>query len=156
MNIKSLLWTPSISFAIALASCGGEKTTNAESQPETTTETVVVETKNESLDLSKGEAIFKAKCIACHQVNGQGIEGTFPPLAGSDYLIADKQRAVKEVLAGKSGEVTVNGKVYNQVMPPNVLTNEETVDVMNYVLNSWGNKGGTLTVEEVKSARNIE
>lgn len=158
MNIKSLLWITSIGFAIAISSCGGEKTPGTESQPEkaveATTETVADETKTEALDLSKGESIFKAKCVVCHQENGQGIDGAFPPLAGSDYLLADKNRAIKEVLAGKSGEVTVNGKVYNQVMPPNVLTDEEAVDVMNYVLNSWGNDGGTITIEDVKAAKN--
>ena len=151
MKIKTLLFIPTIGIAISLSSCGGEQTANTESQTETTPATV--ETKSSTLDLSKGEEIYKAKCVACHQENGQGLADAFPPLANSDYLVADKIRALTGVLMGKTGEITVNGKIFNQEMPANVLTDEEAVDVMNYVLNSWGNKGGTVTIEDVKAAR---
>lgn len=153
MNIKSLLLIPAIGIAIILTSCGGGQTASTETPAESTTVEEKAETNNATLDLSKGESIFNAKCMVCHQENGQGVEGAFPPLAGSDYLLTDKKRAVKEVLEGKTGEVTVNGKTYNQVMPPNVLTDEEAADVMNYILNSWGNNGGTLTVDDVKAVR---
>ena len=155
MNIKTLLFVPIIGVAITLTSCGGGQPTSSEATIETAV-SEKVETNTATLDLSKGESIFKAKCMVCHQENGQGVEGAFPPLAGSDYLLADKNRAIKEVLAGKNGEVTVNGKKFNQVMPPNVLTDEEAMDVMNYVLNSWGNEGGTLSVEDVKAARSVK
>lgn len=149
MNVKTFLFISSISIAVSLSSCGENKTASSEPQ----TETTQVAISNSVLDLSKGESIFKEKCIACHHEDGKGVEGAFPPLAGSDYLLADKIRAIKDILGGKKGEVTVNGKTYNQVMPPNVLTDEETVEVVNYILNSWGNKGGTVTVDDVKAAR---
>ena len=40
--------------------------------------------------MPKGEAIYKEKCIACHQATGVGVENVFPPLANSDYLIAEE------------------------------------------------------------------
>jgi len=106
------------------------------------------------LDLTKGKEVY-AKCIACHQENGEGVEGSFPPLANSDYLLADKNRAIKNILNGLEGEITVNGVTYGTAVPmaANVLTDEETVDIMNYILNSWGNEGGTITLEDVTDAK---
>src|SRR5579871_116781 len=56
-----------------------------------------------------GEIVFKTNCMACHQENGKGIPGSFPPLAQSDFLNANKTRAIKTVIGGKEGPLTVNG-----------------------------------------------
>ena len=72
---------------------------------------------------------------------GEGIESAFPPLAKSDYMMADKNRSIKQILAGASGEMKVNGMTYNGEMPAIDLTDEQVSDVLNYVRNSWGNKG---------------
>ncbi len=100
-----------------------------------------------------GAKIYKAKCVVCHQLTGMGIPNAFPPLKGSDYLMADKKRAVKQVLNGSHEPMTVNGAVYNLPMPFQVDTHQDAVDVINYVLNAWGNKGGTITLEEVKDIK---
>ncbi len=102
---------------------------------------------------AKGYEIYKAKCAACHQLNGEGVTGAFPPLKNSDYLLADKKRAVNQVLNGSNHEITVNGAKYNIAMPPQVDNYEDAVAVINYVLNAWGNKGGTITVDEVKDIK---
>ena len=99
---------------------------------------------------AKGFEIYKAKCVACHQLNGEGVAGAFPPLKNSDYLLADKKRAVTQVLNGSNHEITVNGAKYSIPMPPQVDNYEDAVAVINYVLNAWGNNGGTITVDEVK------
>jgi mono/diheme cytochrome c family protein len=99
---------------------------------------------------SKGEQIYKEKCIVCHQADGKGLPGAFPPLAGSDYLLADKVRAVAQVLNGSNMEITVNKVKYVAPMPPQVNTKEDAVAIINYVLNNFGNKGGQVTLEEVK------
>jgi len=101
-----------------------------------------------------GKTAYQANCMACHQQEGQGLPGAFPPLAGSDYLLADKTRAITTVLQGLTGEVTVNGKVYNNVMPGQHQLDDQTVaDILTYVLNSWGNDGGTVVAEEVNEVR---
>jgi len=97
-----------------------------------------------------GAKIYAAKCIACHQVTGMGIPNAFPPLKGSDYLMADKKRAVKQVLNGSQEEMLVNGATYVLPMPFQVDTHKDAVDVINYVLNAWGNDGGTVKLEDVK------
>jgi mono/diheme cytochrome c family protein len=99
-----------------------------------------------------GESIYNRTCVACHQANGAGVPNTFPPLAKSDYL-ADKEKVIAQVIKGSSGEITVNGNKYNSTMPPQQLTDEEVATVLTYVYGSFGNSGGTVTPDEVKSVR---
>jgi nitrite reductase (NO-forming) len=101
-----------------------------------------------------GEALFAGTCSTCHQANGQGLEGVFPPLAGSDWIKADPKRVPNVILHGLTGPVTVNGKEYNSVMPPmSQLTDDEVANISTYVLNSWGNPGGHVTKEEAAAIR---
>jgi nitrite reductase (NO-forming) len=106
------------------------------------------------IQIERGNKVFLTSCFACHLATGEGIPGVFPPLAGSDFLNADKDRAIRIVTKGLSGPVTVNGKTYNNVMPPQSQLNDtEVADVITYVLNSWNNKGGTVSPNDVKRAR---
>lgn len=101
-----------------------------------------------------GEALFAGTCSVCHQANGAGLTSVFPPLAKSDYLAADVSRAVGIVLHGLSGKLKVNGADYDSVMPPmNQLNDDEVANILTYVLNSWGNPGGRISIEDVKKAR---
>lgn len=100
-----------------------------------------------------GKQIYARTCLACHQPNGQGIPAAFPPLAKSDYLNADKNRAIDIVLNGLQGEITVNGKKYNSIMTKQVLSDDEIADVLTYVYGSWGNSGKTVTPSEVAIRR---
>lgn len=99
--------------------------------------------------IGRGKEIYNTYCMSCHQELGEGIEGIYPPLAKSDYLMADKNRSIIQVLKGASGEMTVNGKVYNLEMIGFDLSAEETSDVLNYIRNSFGNKGDAVTPAEV-------
>ena len=101
----------------------------------------------------KGAKIFKEKCVACHQVTGMGVPGAFPPLKGSDYLKADKKRAVAQVLNGSNHEITVNGAKYSIPMPPQVDNYEDAVAVINYIMNAWGNNYGTVKLADVKDIK---
>ena len=103
--------------------------------------------------IARGKEIYTAQCITCHMEQGEGIESVYPPLAKSDYLMADKKRSVQQVLYGITGEIKVKGTTYNSDMPGFDLTDEEVSDVLNYVRNSWGNKGEPVKPEEVKAAR---
>jgi nitrite reductase (NO-forming) len=104
--------------------------------------------------LARGKAVYQGICSTCHQAEGQGLAGVFPPLAKSDFLMADKARSIHSVLAGLTGPITVNGAAYNNVMPPwQHLTDHEIADVLTYVRNSFGNQGEPVRDEEVASAR---
>jgi nitrite reductase (NO-forming) len=104
--------------------------------------------------ISDGKQVYMKTCFACHQAEGQGIANAFPPLAKSDYLNADVDRAIGIVLKGKTGEITVNGKKYNSVMTKQTLNDEEIADVMTYIYNSWGNNKTNVTVNKVQSVKN--
>jgi nitrite reductase (NO-forming) len=100
--------------------------------------------------LEKGKRVYTQLCFTCHQPEGQGLAGVFPPLAGSDWLMADKKRAITALIGGLTGPITVNRQTYNSIMPPSMLTDEQIASVLTYVRNSWGNSGDAVTVEEVK------
>lgn len=107
-----------------------------------------------------GRELFAKNCAMCHQAEGQGIEGVFPPLARSDFLMArasasDRGELVDFILNGKTGKLTVNGKEYNGVMTPvSGLTDEDIAAVLTFVTSSWGNSGGkAFTPDEVSKAR---
>ncbi len=100
--------------------------------------------------MARGEQIYKEKCIACHQANGQGLQSAFPTLVGSEFLLNQKALAVSQVLNG-SEKVSANKTVtYPAPMPPQVDTKEDAVAVINYVLNNFGNNGGYVTLEDVR------
>jgi len=101
-----------------------------------------------------GKATYMQTCFACHQSEGQGVANAFPPLAKSDYLNADVDRAIGIVLHGKTGEITVNGKKYNSVMTAQSLNDDEIANVLTYVYHSWGNSKKVVTPEMVKKVRN--
>lgn len=103
--------------------------------------------------MKNGEILYNTNCAACHQKNGEGLTGAFPPLAKSDYLMARKDKGIGIVLHGLSGEITVNGKKYDGVMPQMQLSDDEIASILTYVRNSWGNKGDLVKASEVRAQR---
>ena len=139
-------------FAIIMNSCssGSEQKTQK-------SETVIQKdappdaNNNEiAAQMARGEQIYKTKCIACHQANGQGLPGAFPTLVGSQFLLNQKTLAVSQVLNG-SLKVAANKTIkYPAPMPPQVDTKDDAVAVINYVLGNFGNNGGKVTLDDVK------
>jgi len=109
--------------------------------------------KNKEEKMLFGQRIYERNCMACHQENGKGLPGAFPPLAGSDYLLSDPKHAIDVLLDGLSGEITVNGVGYNGVMPAVSLDDQSVANVLTFVLNTWNNNGGEITPEEVAEHR---
>lgn len=109
--------------------------------------------KTKEAKIADGARIFNAICIACHMKEGQGLPGVFPPLAKSDYLNADKDRAIKIVMKGLTGEVVVNGQKFNNVMPQFALSDDDIANVLTFVYSSWGNAGHEIDVNDVKKHR---
>ncbi|MBI3218200.1 MAG: cytochrome c [Bacteroidetes bacterium] len=103
--------------------------------------------------MTRGQEVYTTNCVSCHMEKGEGMEGVFPPLAKSNYLMADKKRSIVQIIKGVSGPIKVNGIEYNGEMAAIDLSDQEISDVLNYVRNSFGNKGAAVTPEEVKAAR---
>lgn len=118
-----------------------------------TPEATVAVAKTTEDRIRMGKIVFAQNCAACHQPDGKGIPSAFPPLAGSDFLNADKKRAIGIVKNGLSGEVVVNGVKFNSVMPAVNLSDEDIANVLTYVYSSWGNSKKVVTPAEVKSVK---
>jgi nitrite reductase (NO-forming) len=104
--------------------------------------------------IKAGAALYNGTCSVCHQNNGEGLPDVFPPLAKSDFLMSDKDRAIAVVLNGLSGKVTVNGKDFNSVMPPMSQLNIDAIaNILTYVMNSFGNSGPQITAGEVAKVK---
>ncbi len=104
--------------------------------------------------IASGKVLFAGTCSVCHQLEGQGLANVFPPLAKSDFLMADKLRSIAIPLNGLTGEVVVNGQKFTSVMPPmSQLTDAAIADILTYVRNSFGNTGEAVSVAEVTKVR---
>lgn len=110
--------------------------------------TVYGQSKDLTESMKQGKMVYDDFCITCHMGNGEGLLGTFPPLAKSDFLMKNRAKSIHAIKYGLQGEITVNGTKYNGVMANLGLTDEEVADVMNYITNSWGNKNDKLVTEK--------
>jgi mono/diheme cytochrome c family protein len=106
------------------------------------------QTKPIEKSIADGEEIYQDFCLQCHLSNGEGVSGIYPPIANSDYLFDDIERSISNIKYGLSGPIIVNDQEYNAVMLNNGLDDEEIADVMNYILNSWGNKSDEIITKE--------
>jgi mono/diheme cytochrome c family protein len=101
-----------------------------------------------------GKRTYDTVCMACHQANGLGVPGQYPPLAGSEWVSGSEERIIRIVLHGLNGPITVNGKEYNNVMAPlGTLKDDQIANVISYVRASWGNTAPEVTPEAVAKVR---
>lgn len=102
-----------------------------------------------------GKTVYSTTCAACHQATGEGVEGTYPPLAGSEWVNGDEAKVVRIVLGGLTGPVEVAGETYSGMMPPwgGVLKDADIAAVLTYVRSTWGNKAAPITAAKVAAIR---
>ena len=92
-----------------------------------------------------GATVYNGNCVACHQSNGRGLAGAFPPLNGSEWVLTDTRIPAQILVHGVQGEMVVMGKTYNGVMPSMAhLSDGELAAVLNYIRNSWSNSGSEI------------
>jgi len=106
---------------------------------------------------SSGEKIFAARCASCHQANGLGIAGQFPPLAGSEWVSADPGVITNIILKGLKGEILVKGEKYGTSAAVNMaavpISDREIANVSTYVRQAWGNSSDEVSEDFVKQVR---
>lgn len=102
-----------------------------------------------------GAAVFVARCAACHQPNGQGLPGVFPPLAGSEWVNGRDSTVAAIVIHGITGSLSVKGSRYDGAMPTfgTQLSDDEIAAVLSYVRSQWGNTAAPVTAAAVAQAR---
>lgn len=103
----------------------------------------------------RGKRVYTQVCLACHQQNGLGLPGVYPPLVGSEWVAGTEERTIRIVLHGLSGPIQVAGKDFNNVMAPlgAALNDQQIADVLSYVRQEWGNTGPEVAVETVARVR---
>lgn len=103
-----------------------------------------------------GKKVYGGNCANCHQASGVGQPGSYPPLAGSEWVLGSKERLAAILLKGVQGPLDVKGATFStQVMPGQeaVLTPEKIADLLTYLRGSWGNTAGPVTTDEVNAAK---
>ncbi|MEZ0539845.1 c-type cytochrome [Fibrella arboris] len=109
------------------------------------------ETKRQKY-ITEGILLYRRNCANCHQADGAGLAGLYPPLANSDYLKANKNAVVCSIRYGQQGPITVNGKVYNRVMPPQLqLSALEIAEITTYIYSQWGGDQRLVTGKEAEA-----
>jgi mono/diheme cytochrome c family protein len=138
--------------ALALAACSGEKKAE-ESAPAAASPDSAAAPVAAAAGL--GADKYQAMCSACHQASGEGVEGNFPPLAGSDWLTGKPEVPIAIVLHGLQGEIEVKGKKYNGAMTAwgEAMNDAEIAAVLTHERSSWGNTAPAVTESEVKAVR---
>ena len=108
--------------------------------------------------VESGQKIFAVRCASCHQSNGLGITGQYPPLAGSKWATSDPALISYIILNGLKGEIVVKGETYGTTAAVNMaavpISNREIANVTTYVRQAWGNDASEITTEEVEQFRN--
>jgi mono/diheme cytochrome c family protein len=120
------------------------------------TQTQGPEQQTELSPRDRGKKIFAANCQTCHQANGLGVPGQYPPLAGSEFTTGGSRRPAMIVLKGLQGPVTVKGQKYGSaVMQPwdKTLTDQKIADVLTYERSEWGNNASPVTAEQIAALR---
>lgn len=105
--------------------------------------------------IAAGKKVYSSICMSCHQTNGQGLPGAFPPLAKSPWVLGTPERIVKLILHGLNGELEILGQKYNGVMPSykNQFNNQQIANVVTYIRNTWGNKASEIDADFVIKIR---
>ena len=105
-------------------------------------------------EMASGQSLYYSYCAICHQNNGKGASGRYPPLAGTDWVTGDKKRLIEVVLKGLEGPIDVNGETYNNVMPQHsFLSDEDVALVLTYIRQNFGNEASEVKAEEVEQVR---
>lgn len=145
------------SLALLVAACGGGGD-SADAGASSNAAVAGGATKAAVASGPDGEKIYQQRCVSCHQVNGLGTPGVFPPLAGSEYADnANVAVPIRIVLHGLQGPITVKGTEYNSLMPAYgigiVMSDAEVAAVLTYVRSSWGASASAVTAEDVARER---
>ena len=100
----------------------------------------------------QGEKLYQKHCSNCHQKDGTGLGLLYPPLAKSDYLTQNFDSVICMIRHGRSGPIIVNGKTFNQPMPPiPTLGDLEIAEIATYIYNTWGNERGIIQVTDASA-----
>ncbi|HLI96090.1 MAG TPA: cytochrome c [Candidatus Baltobacteraceae bacterium] len=157
--------------AAALAACSGGKQTSSSTTTTTTTQSSPAASPSTAASAAAsaapkmvaaggasaaaGAKVFTTNCSSCHQANGKGQPGVFPPLAGNATVTGPADKVIAVVKNGLNGKISVNGTTYNGQMPAwkGTLSDSDIASVITYIRSSWGNKASAVAASQVSAAK---
>ena len=153
-GLRYLFAATAIFFAISCGDAADRTGIDSNAPLEHQAEIVIAQVGAEKAAENGPEALYLAYCSGCHQADGKGLPGAFPPLAKSDLISGDPWQIMEATVKGMSGPITVNGQEYDGVMPAmSYMSDQHLAKVLTYVLNSWGNPGGSFTADQISTYR---
>jgi mono/diheme cytochrome c family protein len=136
-----MLKAAALALVHALAACGGGDNLPADASPEQRTAAL-------------GARVYAQQCQTCHQADGQGVEGVYPPLTETDWTTGDPGRLIRLLLNGMRGPIEVKGVTYNNIMTPHGHLNDDQIAaVLTHVRSSFGNDASAVTPDQVARVR---
>ena len=150
LTTKSAFRALTAVFALGLVACGGG------GDADTATDTTTMAPPAAPVASASGESDYVTQCGTCHQADGNGMAGAFPPLAGAEMVnLASPNRHIAVILKGLTGPVTVKGVEYNGIMTPfeTLLSDDQIAAIATYERSAWGNTGGAVTAAMVAEVR---
>jgi mono/diheme cytochrome c family protein len=102
-----------------------------------------------------GAGVYSTNCSSCHQSNGTGLPGAFPPLANNAVVTGDAKSLIHIVKFGLNGKIMVGTQAYNGTMPAwgQNLSDSQIASVITFVRSSWGNHASAVSAADVTSAK---
>ncbi|MGV8092619.1 MAG: c-type cytochrome [Mangrovibacterium sp.] len=150
---KRIIFTWGLACALLVTGCGNNKKEEKPQPIDTSTLTDREKPAKPAVSRHPGENVYKTYCATCHQSNGTGVPGMYPPLTPNIY-IENKDSIIHVLLNGMQGKIEIDGEIYNNFMAPHShLSDQELAAVISYVRSSFGNNFDPVTPEEVASAR---
>ncbi len=141
-------------FFISCQSSGEKKKTGTVNSDQPAAETANNQPVQAAEKVHQENAVYKKYCLVCHQADGSGVPGMYPPLGKGSWTGKDPKELVLILTNGLKGKVEVNGEFYNSEMPAQPqLTDEEIADVLSYIRSNFGNSFDPIDVELVKKIR---
>lgn len=142
-----------VAAALALAACSkgsGSSNTSESTTAQTTSAAATMAAANPAGG-GNGEKVYQTNCSSCHQADGKGLAGSFPPLAGNPTVTGDPKAVIHIVKYGLTGKISVQGHAFNGMMPPwgSQLSNADVASAISFIRSSWGNKAGPVTEAQV-------
>ena len=102
---------------------------------------------------SAGQAIYESLCLNCHQADGKGLSGVYPPIAKSDWVAGDPDILTEILIRGARGPTKVNGESFDNIMPPSGLADQQIAQLLTYIRAHFGNRAAPVTAESVADVR---
>lgn len=139
-----------LAAAIALSACSKSSTHEAAQN-----RSAAVLARNPA-SASDGAAVYTTNCSSCHQTDGRGIAGAFPPLANNAFVRGNADAVIRIVKYGQSGKLAVEGVAYDGTMPrwSQLISDREIAAVVTYIRTSWSNHANAVSLAEVRSVMN--